>query len=62
MTSQTFKTADAAVEQLLEDGFEKTNYDPYFPYMQAWNDGDGMMARVGYDHNREHYFIEGRRL
>lgn len=57
-----FKTADDAIANLLADGFTKTDYDPHFPYMQAWADGDGMMARVGYDHNREHYYIEGARL
>lgn len=60
--AQTFETADAAIEQLIRDGFEKTDYDPVYPFMIAWNDGDGMMARVKWDDHRQRYIIEGVRL
>jgi hypothetical protein len=59
MITQTFKTADAGIEQLLADGFERTDYDPVYPFMLIHNDGDGMMARVTWCDRRERYIIEG---
>lgn len=57
--TQTFKNADAAIEQLLADGFERTDYDPVYPFMTAWNDGYAMMARIAWCDRRERYIIEG---
>lgn len=58
----TFETTDDAVEQLLKDGFEKTQYDPTYPYSIAWNDGNGMYARVVFCNYRQKYIIEGLRM
>ena len=59
---QTFKTADLAIEQLMADGFYRVENDPDYPFLIAWNDGDGMKARIMYDHNREYYYISGVHL
>lgn len=59
MSAQKFKTADDAVEQLEREGWVKDNYDELYPWVIAWNDNDGMRARIAYDHNRECYYIEG---
>lgn len=60
--AQTFETADAAIEQLLKDGFDKVDYDPLYPYVVAWNDKDGMKARVNWCDYRQKYIIEGMRM
>lgn len=39
-----------------------TPYDPLFPFSVAWNDGDGMKARITFDDLRQRYIIEGVRL
>ncbi len=57
--AKTFETADEAIAQLLQDGFSRDDYDPLYPYSIAWNDGDGMRARVTWDARRSRYIIEG---
>lgn len=58
----TFNTADEAIEQLLKDGFDKTDYDPIYPYCVCLDDGDGMYARVTFCNYRQKYIIEGIRM
>lgn len=58
----TYATADEAIAQLLRDGFDHDQYDPLYPYSVAWNDGDGMRARVVFCNYRQRYIVEGLRF
>lgn len=58
----TYATADEAIAQLLRDGFDHDQYDPLYPYSIAWNDGDGMRARVVFCNYRQRYIVEGLRF
>lgn len=60
--AKTFETADAAREDLETAGFTYDQYDPLYPFSVAWNDGDGMKARITFDDLRQRYIIEGMRF
>jgi hypothetical protein len=62
VNTATFDTADAAIEQMLREGWERDNYDPLYPFSIAWNDGDGMRGRVVFCNYRQRYIIEGLRI
>jgi hypothetical protein len=62
MNTQSFQTADAAIEALITQGFDKVDYDPSYPYMLVWNDRDGVKARVIWSDSFKAYVIDSVRL
>lgn len=58
----TYETADAAINQMLAQGWDRDNYDPVYPFCLVWNEGDAMRARVVFDDYRQAYIIEGVRI
>lgn len=58
MGDKTFETADAAVDFLIESGFEKTGYDPLYPYSLVHGDQDAVFAKVFWDETKEAYVID----
>ena len=54
-----YETYTEAEEQMITDGWVRDNYDPLYPYVIAWNDRDGMRARIVFDDYRQAYIVEG---